>query len=269
MSCQPMCPNSCGKSCCKSKCGPKICSVVKVKCGCMSATLAITASTGTYSTLGQVITYTYTISNTGTVPINNQIQINDSRLGTRYLPCTYIGCGMTGNFPRTYNITSADLAATSLTNNATAFIHAKRCKYVCTNQATVTINNGSVFLTAPGTSLLSSLSASPEEKKDIKLSLTREKIADGWQILILAANLGKESITFPSISLDYTEEVKDVFSVYNCIIGNNSIVVKAAFLEPGSILTGIFKYKCDSEFPWKADFNANTVKKITETTIKN
>jgi uncharacterized repeat protein (TIGR01451 family) len=102
--------------------------------------LTKSASPTTYSTAGQVITYTYVITNTGNVPIMYPLQINDSVLGGQVIPCTAIApCGGTATYTRTYTITADDLNLTSITNTAVAFIQVKPCTFVVTQGSSATI----------------------------------------------------------------------------------------------------------------------------------
>jgi len=86
--------------------------------------LTKTASSQTYGQVGQTITYTYVITNTGTLPIGpTQFTISDDKLGapvncgpaaTTLSPSQSLNC----SFP--YLISQADMSATSLINRATA-----------------------------------------------------------------------------------------------------------------------------------------------------
>lgn len=115
---------------------------LRVKCGCISASLQVTTEPTVFTTVGQVITYIYTVTNTGNAIINDPIQIVDDRLGTQFSQA-YIMPGGSQSFSRTYTVGAADLTAGSLTNNATAYIQVKRCKGVVTPSAEVTITFGS------------------------------------------------------------------------------------------------------------------------------
>ena len=80
-----------------------------------------TASRATYTAAGQVITYTYTLHNTGTVTLNGPFSVTDDPLGTidcagdTLAPGATLDCGT-----RTYTTTQADLDANkTITNTAT------------------------------------------------------------------------------------------------------------------------------------------------------
>lgn len=136
-----------------SKCNKSRCCCInytpclQTRCGCISATLTKTASPTFYTAANQQITYTYTIVNTGTTPICFPIQICDNVLGGFFINCSFIPpCSGSQSFSRVYTTTAADLLVTSITNTASANIVADKCTYVCTNQATATITNGSADL---------------------------------------------------------------------------------------------------------------------------
>ena len=116
---------------------------LKVKCGCISANLAKSANPTSYTGAGQSITYSYTITNTGTAVICDPIQICAHKLGGWQIPCSYIAPCSSQTFTRVYTTTDADTTAGSITNTAVAYIQVKKCKYVCTPQASTTITYGS------------------------------------------------------------------------------------------------------------------------------
>ena len=89
--------------------------------------LAKGASPTTYSTVGQTITYTYTITNTGNVSLGSaQFTVSDDHIGTPL--GTPFNCGApvalapngTVSCTKSYTISQADLNAGSVTNKATA-----------------------------------------------------------------------------------------------------------------------------------------------------
>jgi len=84
-------------------------------------TLLKTASPTTYSTVGQVITYTFKITNSGNTTLAGPFSINDNKLGT-ISPCGTgpLAPGASTSCIATHTITTADLLAGSITNTATA-----------------------------------------------------------------------------------------------------------------------------------------------------
>ena len=109
-------------------------------------TLTKTASSQTYGQVGEQITYTYTLTNSGTTPLGPaQFIVSDNKL-TAPLACGLPNATIAPNQPLTcsalYIITQADMALPNLTNTATASGAGQT-----TAPATTTIAN----LTAPAT----------------------------------------------------------------------------------------------------------------------
>jgi uncharacterized repeat protein (TIGR01451 family) len=115
---------------------------LQTKCGLVSATLTKTATPTFFTAAGQIITYSYTLTNTGTVPICGQIQICDNRLGVQIIPCVFIPPCSSQTFTRTYTTVPTDLTTPSITNTATACFQVTRRKAVCTPPASATITFG-------------------------------------------------------------------------------------------------------------------------------
>jgi large repetitive protein len=109
-------------------------------------TVAKTGSPGTYSAVGQVITYNYLVTNTGNISLTAPITISDNRIANVTCPPTPaagILPGDTLTCTATATITQANLDAGSLSNTATAN----------TNQPVVPRNPGdpsTVAVTSPG-----------------------------------------------------------------------------------------------------------------------
>src|SRR5206468_3502949 len=82
-------------------------------------TLAKSASPTTYSSVGTVITYTYTISNSGNVTLAGPFSISDDKLGTISCGTGPLAPGASTSCPATHATTQADLDAGSITNVAT------------------------------------------------------------------------------------------------------------------------------------------------------
>ena len=91
-----------------------------------SISLAKTPSASTYSTVGDVVTYTYVITNTGNTTLGpSQFQVDDDRInGGVPFNCgaaeTTLAISGTVTCTATYTVTSADITATSVTNTAFA-----------------------------------------------------------------------------------------------------------------------------------------------------
>jgi hypothetical protein len=87
--------------------------------------LAKSANPTTYSAVGQTITYSYTITNTGNVTLASaQYKVSDDHIngGTAFTcgSSTTLAPNATVTCTNTYTITAADLSAGSVTNKATA-----------------------------------------------------------------------------------------------------------------------------------------------------
>lgn len=129
----------CGK-CRQSKCScVDITPYLRVRCGCIAATLTKTASPTTYSGTGTTITYSYTITNTGSAPICYPIDIYDDKLGGWLIPQSYILPGASQTFTRTYVTTAADVTGGNIVNTAFAYIKVKENKWVCTQPSSATV----------------------------------------------------------------------------------------------------------------------------------
>src|SRR4030095_3553788 len=104
-------------------------------------TLAKSASPSTYSQAGQIITYTYTINNTGATTLGPvQFVVRDDRIPSP-INCgaatTTLATNQTVICTATYTISAADLNLVELTNTATA----SGAGAVTINAATITIKN--------------------------------------------------------------------------------------------------------------------------------
>src|SRR5438034_2014333 len=86
-----------------------------------SLTLVKSASSASYNTVGQVITYTYTISNSGNTTLAGPFSVSDDKQPT-INSCGTSPLAMSGSTSctSTRTITQADIDAGSITNIATA-----------------------------------------------------------------------------------------------------------------------------------------------------
>jgi len=81
--------------------------------------LQISAAPKTYSKVGDIITYTYTVSNSGSLPLD-AIAVSDTKLGTIDGCATTLAAGTSTSCTLDYTITQADLDAGSLTTSGEA-----------------------------------------------------------------------------------------------------------------------------------------------------
>lgn len=117
--------------------------------------LAKSTTTTSYSSAGQIITYTYTVTNNGPLPINTgqNIEIQDDKIGT--FTCgsisSAIPSGGTHNCTTTYTVTTTDTGNTNITNHAVAGVGTGTQSFATrlqSNTATVTVPNTATFTLA-------------------------------------------------------------------------------------------------------------------------
>ena len=110
-------------------------------------TLTKSASPTTYSAVGQVITYTYGLTNSGNVTLTGPFVITDDKIGT--VSCGLAsdtlapGASFAGTCTGTYTIQAGDVKVTndgSVTNHATATAKDPQGGTVTSNQAQATVN---------------------------------------------------------------------------------------------------------------------------------
>lgn len=118
--------------------------------GSGSLTLSKSASPSQYSYVGQVIYYTYTLTNSGSTSLSSPYTISDNKIPN--VNCSAatspLAPGASTTCTGTYTITQADLDAGSVTNQATATARSGS-NTVTSNQATATIT----AVQTPGLSL--------------------------------------------------------------------------------------------------------------------
>ena len=72
-----------------------------------------------FSSVGQVVTYAYLVTNTGNVTINN-VAVSDDKIATVFCPVTTLAPGASTTCTGNYAVNQADLDAGAVTNNASA-----------------------------------------------------------------------------------------------------------------------------------------------------
>jgi uncharacterized repeat protein (TIGR01451 family) len=78
------------------------------------------ADPATYNALGQTITYTYKVTNSGNVVVSGPIKVTDDKLGTVSISSSSLSPGQSVTGTATHTISQADLDAGSITNVAYA-----------------------------------------------------------------------------------------------------------------------------------------------------
>jgi uncharacterized repeat protein (TIGR01451 family) len=118
-----------------------------------SLLLTKTSSVQAAPTLGQTVTYTYTLKNTGNVTLVPPFAVTDNKVASTTcasMPAT-LAPNATGTCTGTYQITSADITAGFVTNTATATA-VFATKTITSNSSSATVGTRALFL---------SISASP------------------------------------------------------------------------------------------------------------
>ncbi len=82
-------------------------------------TLAKSSSTAAYAAIGDTIDYTFSVTNTGNVPLS-PVTVNDASLDSAATCPASLAAGATDTCTGTHTVTQADLTAGSFTNTATA-----------------------------------------------------------------------------------------------------------------------------------------------------
>lgn len=203
---------------------------LRTKCGFISATLTKTANPTFYTAAGQIITYSYTITNTGSAPIYYPIQICDDKLGGQRVPPAYISPGSSQVVTRTYTISPADLADRSITNTAVAYIQVKRCKWVFTQPAagqigaSATITFGSADLSGTLTQTLNNAATAVTVLVTINNSASSPTSAFGVN-LILPFPAG---ITSPNVLAGGS-----IGGAAVPVVGTNGVTISQDTIAPG------------------------------------
>lgn len=104
-----------------------------------------TASPTLANSAGQVITYTYTLKNTGNTPLTLPFTVTDNKIGNANCSAAVnpIPIGGSTICTGSYTITVADITAKSVTNTATATAMAG-ANTLTSNQATATVQTGAI-----------------------------------------------------------------------------------------------------------------------------
>jgi len=176
-------------------------------------------TTGNGSQVGDVVTYTYTVTNTGNVTLN-PVSVNDDKLGAITLLATSLAPGASTTGTATLTLTQALLDAGSQTNIATATGTPPTGPNV-TNSATKTVT----FITTPSIHILKSFAWTSGDGTHVgdvvtytytvtntgnvtlnPVSVTDDKLG---AITLLATSLAPGATTTGTKSLTLTQELLD------------------------------------------------------------
>ena len=152
--------------------------------------LTKTASPTSYNTVGQFITYTFTIQNTGNVTLNGPFSVTDDRLGTFICASGPLAPAATTSCTKSYAITQADINAGSVVNNAVASTNyadtAGHSVAVVSNNATATIK-----VVLGSTSALTHSASKSTTEVSNQLVTDFEILVDGKSNTVVATNPGQ------------------------------------------------------------------------------
>lgn len=123
------------KKCCKDPYNIKYVPCYKTRCGIITAALSATASPAQVTAVGQIITYSYTITNTGSDMIRYPIKLID-RTGKENF-CAMIAPYSSQTFTSTYVVLASDITAGTIVNTAKAFVVVCEGIWVCTNEVSI------------------------------------------------------------------------------------------------------------------------------------
>jgi len=111
-----------------------------------SIRLTKSANPTTYTAMGELITFTFTVENTGEAALDNVV-IDDPLLGVSFGPVVSLAAGASATFTYAYTISAADLAAGEIVNTATATAMAGGSQHTATDSVTVVHQQASLALT--------------------------------------------------------------------------------------------------------------------------
>jgi len=100
------------------------------------------ASPTTFTAAGDVITYSYRVTNSGSEPIFAPIQIQSDLLGSTMLEARYIAPGATVLFEDVfvYTVTAANVTSGTVSNTSTAFIQIECDKILMSQPSTLLVD---------------------------------------------------------------------------------------------------------------------------------
>lgn len=231
---------------------------LRVKCGCVSASLTKTASVNQVSGSNQLIVYTYTITNTGSVPLCYPIEIFDDQLGSQFVSGCYITPGDSQDFTRTYTTLISDLSA-PIVNNAIAYIQVKRNKWVATNTSTATIVIGGSDLTGQITQSI--------------VSVTETTAIVNVNVVINNLSSSLTPATGVTLPLLFPFNITNVTPLTsNIILGVGTLTINIPTISIGQAVLAQFTYTAPrpASYTWtgtirSTSFNPNPANTLTST----
>jgi uncharacterized repeat protein (TIGR01451 family) len=252
--------------CCYAKKDLKVYPFLSNKKCVIRVGLEKSANVTSFLTIGQLITYTYKLTNLGNVCVNFPVLIVDDKLGCfTVCPCMP-PCGGTQEFLRSYVVQASDIYNKKITNKAYGFVQLCDTKWVCTNTSEVSICYGSANVSGIITQTqessvntvnvvvqLSNAAGSGTEAKDVSL--------------VLAFPLNVSGVTGLSADSPATTPT----------LNGNAVVIKEASLPVGATYTYRFTYTANvvpGSYQWSGYIqtgtcNINTNTFITDTFLVN
>ena len=136
-------------------------------------TLAKTATTGSFGSVGDRIAYSYEATNSGTVTLTGALTIADDRIPASGITCPAVpaaglGPGASVTCAGSYTVVQADVDASQVTNKATAMLDGMQ-----SNEATATVQRPQVAGEAPTVSVGGV--SSPEDAGHLDFAVTLDK----------------------------------------------------------------------------------------------
>lgn len=222
------CHNKC------NKCYRESCNCIEyyqslcTKCGEISALLTKKAMPQMYNKVGDIILYTYTLTNTGSATICYPIEIRDDKLGPQLIKCNYIPPNSSQTFTRIHTITAEDLNTPSITNTATAYIHVKRNKWVYTPLTSSTVTFGSADVSG---SIAQQVILEPGIGADVTVTLTNagNSLTEAQGVSVL--------LPFPS-----GVTAGNILLGDGATVGAEGVTISAASIPIGGNFIGGFRY---------------------------
>ena len=136
-------------------------------------TLAKTATTGSFGSVGDRVAYSYEATNSGTVTLTGALTIADDRIPASVITCPAVpaaglGPGASVTCAGSYTVVQADVDASQVTNKATAMLDGMQ-----SNEATATVQRPQVAGEAPTVSVGGI--SSPEDAGHLDFAVTLDK----------------------------------------------------------------------------------------------